>query len=198
MILNSCFYFMADIFIVRPGYFRWVGQDICRASSNITLVKTENLNILVDSGGVGEDKEIEAALGEHGLGRQDVNILVLTHHHPDHAGGIGLFSHAIIYDFAAKITGDKYEFWKEDKLDLTPDVTLIKTPGHTPECVSLIAKTDHGKVACVGDLWWSGGDNKLLLSWDKQALLQSREKIRKISDFIIPGHDVMVRANEAA
>lgn len=189
---------LAEAEIIRKGYFRWIGRDICEASSNIILVKSDGLNILVDCGGVGENKEIEAALRERELKKEDINILVLTHHHPDHAGGVGLFSNAIIYDFAAKIKGDRYEFWTSDRLDLTPDVFLIKTPGHTPECVSLIVNTASGAVACVGDLWWSGNDDKLLLAWDKPALIKSRDLIRKNSDFIIPGHDKMVRTKDAA
>ena len=180
---------MAEVKIIRQGYFKWLSQDVFNAVCNVTLVKTGDLNILVDCGGAGESEEIKKSLESENLKVEDINILVLTHHHSDHAGGMSLFKNCLIVDWASKLKDGKYQIWREASLELEEDVLLIKTPGHTNECVSLIAETKEGSVAVVGDLWYSGGDEKLLVVWNKEKLLESRELIKNKADFIIPGHN---------
>ncbi len=189
---------MAGATIIRDGYFKWTGQDKCRVRSNVTLVQSEDLNILVDCGGARESEEIIKSLKEVELDVKDINILVLTHHHPDHAGGMALFKKSMIVDWASKINGENYEFWKTPSLRVSGDVEILKTPGHTPECASVLVTTEKGIVAIVGDLWHSGDDEKLLVTWNKEALSASRGLIKKRADFIIPGHGKEVAARSAA
>jgi glyoxylase-like metal-dependent hydrolase (beta-lactamase superfamily II) len=41
---------------------------------------------LIDTGCVGSSADIEAAIGELGLGRAHLDRVILTHYHEDHAG----------------------------------------------------------------------------------------------------------------
>lgn len=160
----------------------------------MTLVRSGNLNILVDCGGPGESEEIKNALSAEGLTLEEIDILVLTHHHSDHAGNMAFFSNALIAGWGTKLRGGEYEIWKDASLHISEDIELVKTPGHTGECVSLCAETEQGIVAVVGDLWWSGTDEKLLIVWNEEKLEESRKFIKQKADFIIPGHDVMFRS----
>ena len=86
------------------------------------------------------------------------------------------------------------------------EIEVIKTPGHSPEHSSLIAKTkDKGIIAVSTDVfWWEDGNQKsdtieeLMtlkdpFAADEKALHESREKILKIADWIIPGHGKIFR-----
>jgi glyoxylase-like metal-dependent hydrolase (beta-lactamase superfamily II) len=72
---------------------------------NLLLVKAEGKNILVDSGigdtlnekqkkiyGVEKDSNLENALSDIGLKPEDINLVILSHLHLDHAGGIVKFN----------------------------------------------------------------------------------------------------------
>lgn len=185
---------MAQVKIIRPGYFKWIGTDKFKAVCNVTLVMSGNLKLLVDAGGVGEAEEIRKSLGTEGILPEEIDILILTHHHSDHAGGMDFFKNAVILDWAVKWRGGEYEIWRDLNLKISEDVEFVKTPGHTPECASLLVETEQGIVAIVGDLWQSGADEHLLLIYNKEKLEESREFIKSKADFIIPGHDKMFRS----
>ena len=50
------------------------------------LVRSETRVVLVDTGTSGNEKRVLRALQELGLRPEDVTLILLTHHHPDHAG----------------------------------------------------------------------------------------------------------------
>nr|WP_230129019.1 MBL fold metallo-hydrolase [Bacillus sp. CECT 9360] len=60
---------------------------------NVYLIKGDTLT-LIDTGLQTEDgkEALEQGLRELGLKLGDIEQIVLTHHHPDHAGGLGFFS----------------------------------------------------------------------------------------------------------
>lgn len=51
-----------------------------------TAVETERGLLLVDVGLPGRADDLEGALGDHGFGLDDVDLVFLTHHDGDHAG----------------------------------------------------------------------------------------------------------------
>jgi len=57
--------------------------------TSVFLIKRENANVLVDCATTDEDVDeyIVPALAEKGLKLQDINCLIITHDHGDHAGG---------------------------------------------------------------------------------------------------------------
>lgn len=79
----------------------------------------------------------------------------------------------------------------------------MKTPGHTPQCVSVIVKNcvDFGTVVIAGDLFEKEADilNSSLWisagSFDKQVQRRNRFKVADIADFIVPGHGGIFRMN---
>ncbi|CAG0884976.1 unnamed protein product [Cyprideis torosa] len=80
---------------------------------------------------------------------------------------------------------------------------IVSTPGHTQECVTVLAKThDYGLLAIAGDLfenendvsdpsqWLSAG------SWDPETQRKSRYHIATLADTIVPGHGQLFRVTE--
>ena len=151
-------------------------------------------------------------LAELGLKPSDIDIVVNTHCHYDHIEANYLFKGKplVVHEKELEYCGQLY--WTEYadafmgimELDtisgdkkLTQNVKVIETMGHTPGSISVIAETDDGTVACIGDA-----------AIVKEDLLQLRApsvvtkniapevsiaSLKRIADLdpvrVIPGHD---------
>ena len=177
----------ATVKIIKPGYFKWIGKDRCKAACNVTLIQDGKKNILVDTGAPGEDKKLVAALKKEKLKPKDINIVIVTHPHADHIGNNFLFPQALFVDSLGEFKKDKF-LLAEAERQLTENVSITKTPGHALEDISVIVKTEKGIVAVIGDVFWKAGDNKLIQIEDPGKLEESRKKILGIADYLIPGH----------
>lgn len=98
------------------------GADMQRGHLNLTLIDTGEQVILVDAGAGPEFQDsagtIEASLGAAGYGVGDIDLVVITHGHPDHVWGIlddagesPRFRHA---EYA--INAAEWQFWTDEKL----------------------------------------------------------------------------------
>jgi len=186
---------MSEIKTLIEGYAK-EKNNIEIASSSTILIKDNNLKILVDPGC--NRKLLLEALSKEGLKPQDIDLIFITHYHPDHILNIRLFPEKGILD------GDI--IYREDKLisfsGKIPgtNIKVIPTPGHAHEHACLLVETEKGKFVVAGDLWWwsekekQETDYKSLINHkdpyvkDEKALKESRKKIFKIADYIIPGH----------
>jgi glyoxylase-like metal-dependent hydrolase (beta-lactamase superfamily II) len=76
-------------------------NNLVKLDINLLLVKTDGENILIDAGmgdalserqrkmfGVEASSALEKHLSEHNLTPSDINLVLLTHLHADHAGGV--------------------------------------------------------------------------------------------------------------
>jgi glyoxylase-like metal-dependent hydrolase (beta-lactamase superfamily II) len=148
-------------------------------------VESSGLKILVDTGISDhdrwgddcwgeEDETIEAALSEIGWRIRDVDIVINSHLHWDHAENNTLFagsrfvvsraeweyaknpipSQQMLYDFSwtdESTTYMDYELVAVDDFDLVPGIRLIQTPGHTRGHQSVLVSTAEGVVCIAGD-----------------------------------------------
>jgi glyoxylase-like metal-dependent hydrolase (beta-lactamase superfamily II) len=126
-------------------------------------------------------EEIGPQLKSMGIGNKDLKLLVLTHLHTDHAGGLHHFPDSKILvsarefklakGFAGKVRGYVPHRWPEwfdpapigfEPESLGPfeqicpvtdarDVVIVPTPGHTPGHVSVIVKSDDVTYFFAGD-----------------------------------------------
>ncbi len=110
---------------------------------------------IVDTGEVGSDDEITAALEGAGLGWDAVGHVILTHWHPDHAGSI-----SAVLDLAPLATGyagtadipsivASRELKPVEDGDRVFDLRIVGTPGHTAGHVSVLDEV--GGVLVAGD-----------------------------------------------
>ena len=191
---------MAEVKVLIDGDHTMLDDGKMKISSTVTLIKTDK-NIVVDTGSfLDKDKLIES-LKKENLTPADIDIVILTHLHLDHTVNAYLFSNAnILYklrgDFAGIIgfpkEGKIKRFELVDGVEVAKDVSILFTPGHSEDCISVVVDTSEGKIVMAGDAI----DSKEFADLNVQPKLylnledfnKSREKILKIADYIVPGH----------
>lgn len=194
---------MAEVKVLIEGYAR-EEKGIEVASSSTILIRDSGLKILVDPGA--NKKLLLEALSKEGLKPEDIDLIFITHYHPDHILNIRLFPDKDILDGDIIYRDDK-EISFSGKIPNT-NIKVIPSPGHAHEHACLLAETGKRKVVVAGDLWWWSDEEKQKTDYkslinhkdpyvkDKKALKESRKKILEIADYIIPGHGKMFRGEK--
>lgn len=192
---------MAKVTVLIEGYAREL-ESGWQATSSTTLIEDNNRKILVDPG---INRELLLLkLGENNLALSDIDIVFLTHYHPDHSFLASVFENSLFLDGTTVYQGD-LETEYEETIPGT-NIKVVPTPGHTMEHCSLLVETNDGIIAVAGDVFW-WGDNEDLNTKDAETLLKrddpfvqnekelikSRQELLKIADWIIPGHGQMFR-----
>ncbi len=162
-----------------------------------------------------ETEELERGLAEIGWKTSDIDFVINSHLHYDHAENNILFPNAqfvvqrreweyahnpvpsqkILYDFewtSEEIGYMNYTLIAPDEYDFMPGLRLIQTPGHTPGHQSILLNTDEG-VLCVA------GDAACLFECFRGPVapggtsieqgFDSLEKIRRTADRVLMAHD---------
>lgn len=112
-------------------------------------------------------------LAEHGLDTSDIDQIVLTHLHHDHAANNGLFPDAEFFVQRSELEAARnprpvFEFGYPDDIirtldevnlrvidgdyRLRPGIELLATPGHSPGHQSMVVQTTDGPHVLLGDL----------------------------------------------
>ena len=156
------------------------------------LLQTSKRNVLVDTG-ISEKFIVDGkawggfaaeagssyvlkALAETGVAPEDIDTVIFTHLHNDHAGNLAPFRGARLifqkeewrtlldplpvmqvrkdYDpsIIDQLRGMNYLLVEGD-LELADGIKLYKTPGHTPGSQSIAVQTEKGLRVLVGDHW---------------------------------------------
>jgi len=157
------------------------------------LLQDGKQNILVDTGvhqdnihdgkawagcpAVGGNQMVLDALAGEGLTPDDIDTVMYTHLHNDHAGGCALFPNAkhifqkdeyenlmnplpsqlIRTDYDPRTPGDLKKIWKnvhmiDGDFDIGNGIRLVKTPGHTLGGMAIQVQTEEGKYVLTGDM----------------------------------------------
>lgn len=175
------------------------------ASSTTILIENSGKKILVDPGI--NRKLLLSKLEEEGLTVDDIDIVFMTHYHPDHVFLAAMFEKAVVHDGDTTYINDE-ETEYEGEIPGT-NIKVIPTPGHAHEHAALLLDTAKGKVAVAADVfWWADEEEQKVndvetlvnredpFTKDKEALKASRKKVLEIADWIIPGHGKMFRNPE--
>ena len=157
-----------------------------------------------------EEERLENQLKLIGVNPSDINTVVMSHMHLDHAGGLYLFPHADVYvpkeDFmhaqtivrlspdvttrGAYIKEDldvyvkQYHLVDED-FELAPGVEVLTLPGHTPGLLGLLVHLEGGNIILPQDSIYTsqiyGPPAKMSgLLYDSISFFKSIEKVRKL------------------
>lgn len=180
---------MPEVIVLIEGYLS--NESNGRTCPTISLVKDGDINIIVDPGTARKPELIIDALAKNGLKVEDIDIVFLTHSHYDHFRNLGLFPAAQVRDFWSLWNND---IFNDPDVALTQNTRVVNTPGHSYDGLTLLVKTARGITAICGDVWFK--ENKPAhdsYAEDQQELNKSRQKIKELADFIIPGHGKMFK-----
>jgi glyoxylase-like metal-dependent hydrolase (beta-lactamase superfamily II) len=190
---------MSKILVLLEGYVK-ESKDSEKVQATVTLVQDGGHNIIVDPGMAQDPRAIENALKEHGLTPDDIDTVFITHHHPDHTRYMGLFQGARVYDYESIYASDNW-LSGGDGHEITKDVKIVHSPGHTDEDATLLVSNvtnipdKNPCTVAICHLWWYEDMDNDPTAKNMDQLRQSREKILKMTDFIVPGHGKMFRAH---
>jgi glyoxylase-like metal-dependent hydrolase (beta-lactamase superfamily II) len=176
---------MATVDVLFEGYTE-VDGDRDRTASTVSLIRSGDFVAVMDPGLVPSPAAILEPLRRFGFGPEDVTDVVFSHHHPDHTLNAALFPRAKFRDAWATYYDD---YWVDRVTDLAPGVTVLDTPGHSDQDISLMVETDGGLVVLTHLWWFAAGPPDDPYATDAAALHQSRAKVLELRPaLIVPGH----------
>ncbi|MFC1822356.1 MBL fold metallo-hydrolase [Thermodesulfobacteriota bacterium] len=194
--------------------FMW--QDMMANNCNSFLIQGSK-NILIDPGHYQLFDHVQNQLSKLNLTTADIDVVILTHCHPDHMEAIKAFTgnstritiHQAEMDFISKMTpqyGDAFGIsdFEPDFLLQEGDLNIgeftfqvILTPGHSPGSVCLYWADQ--KVLFTGDVVFNQGVGRTDVPGGSGA--QLKESINKISgldvEYLLPGHMDIVSGCDA-
>lgn len=95
---------------------------------------------------------------------------------------------ARFHDFWAIYKGDTWASRRAEGFELSPSITLIETPGHTPQDITTLVGTGNG-VTAFTHLWWtSQGPDVDPFATDMGAIRDGRKRVLEVATLIVPGH----------
>jgi len=161
-----------------------------------------------------------ARLAELGLSPDDIDVVILSHLHFDHAGGVRFFKNARIVvqksEYRYALYPDKWAggyFQKEFNLPdmkweliegdqvFSPGVTLVLTDGHTPGHQALVLDLPkHGTIVIAADSVYDSSNLKYEAagpgSWNPITSINSIKRLKTIAErsggIVFPNHDLDV------
>ncbi|MGR9049713.1 MBL fold metallo-hydrolase [Halobacillus faecis] len=133
-------------------------------------------NILIDTGFGGECEEagqLLHSLAEHGICREDIDEVILTHGHLDHIGGAVINGKPSFPNANHYLRVEEWEMWADKKsskeyrilseledsitlvhkdIEILPGIKLLHTPGHTHGHLSVMVNSENERLLIVSDL----------------------------------------------
>ena len=167
----------------RPGLYEKAPREI---TDSCYLIRHGDQALLWDTGFSSElkgqsqdmgdlvarmDRTIVEQLADLGMKTEDVDIVGISHMHPDHTGQAAQFPAARLLigkgDFeGTKGKDDPFGPWRADAKKVTlatadvdifgdGSITALHLPGHTPDHLALLVRLPGGPVLLSGDLYHS-------------------------------------------
>lgn len=204
---------MAKIDVLLHGQPLRTGEGIVGFCS-VLLVEGQRSRTLVDVGHVGRRNSLLQALAERHLTPSDIDNVLVTHAHWDHAQNLDVLDDAAILihpherryaqrphpnDWATPAwSGSMIERQPtivevDEGYVIEPGITLMHTPGHSVGSLSVQVETDEGICVVSGDVlhYSSAALTRVnpVVFWDAEQASRSIDRIVDIADVIYPGHD---------
>jgi glyoxylase-like metal-dependent hydrolase (beta-lactamase superfamily II) len=184
---------MNTVKILIQGYAQKLPDGRWNATSTTTLVRSEGKNVIIDPGLF--PKDINTALEKEGLTVENIDTVVNSHSHQDHARNRKLFGKEKVYS-----PFTEYKKIPEGLVIPGTQIKVIFTPGHVDKHIAFLVDTAEGKCSIAGDVfWWEDNEEQKtdlasLLEHidpagkDQKVLTESRKKLLSLADYVIPGH----------
>jgi glyoxylase-like metal-dependent hydrolase (beta-lactamase superfamily II) len=188
------------------------GKTVGMVAFPNTLLIRGDRDYLVDPGLIMQGGPVIGALQELGVDANDVQNVILTHLHFDHAEGMAAWPMRKTYvhkleteaPYAQFVSGQlesaELEVLDGEEGEIEPGLRWIRTPGHSDGLITLLVDTDEGLVAiasdCVGPLpeYFEEMDLPEDFGPEREELLEQWKRIRELEPaVVIPGHNPPVK-----
>ena len=193
--------------------FLWLNPT---ANNCNTFLIDGDKKILLDPGHYHLLGHVRDNLSTLSLSPQDIDVVIITHGHPDHMEGVKIFAgtsamiavHAIEMDFirgAAPYYGEALGISNLEPHILLQEgdfcignltFSVIHTPGHSPGSICLY--WPDRKVLFTGDVVFNQGVGRTdLPGGNGQELKESIKRISRLqAEYLLPGHGEIVSGRE--
>ncbi len=203
---------------VLPNLYFYPWESMTENNCNTFVIKGKT-NILIDPGHYHLLHELQRKMTGDGLSFDDIDLVLVTHPHPDHIEGIAYWNsmdtvvaiHKEAHEFIEKYRS----FWEEATGKTMPHfnvdiflkegtlraggntIQVIYTPGHAPGSVCFF--WEESKVLFSGDVVFAQSFGRFdLPGADPVLLLQSLEKLVSLDvDVLAPGHGPIIQGKGA-
>ena len=202
---------------IEEDLYAYLWQNPYENNCNTYLIDGE-VTVLIDPGHSRYLGQIFKQMEQDGISPEEIDLIILTHSHPDHFEGLEAF-----LDKPVKIAMNQEEeryllesgkllfemmrqplpkfrinfYLKEGELHLGGKTFRIyQTPGHSPGSLSIY--WPERKVLFTGDLIFYGGIGRTdFLEGNSKLLMESIEKLADLdTEILLPGHGETVMGKE--
>ena len=190
--------------LLDTGFAKKYADDVEAASAEDNLGEFGKVLELT------QENQPEAQLAKMGLGKSDLDLLIISHTHIDHVGNIGAFPGVPILIGAGERALPRPIYWRgkqplewpdseyilvDEDFDLGPGFKVLHAPGHTPgELALLIDLPETGSVLLTSDAISRESEvaEGCLDSTNPEEALATAHRILKLAKdrnaFVIYGH----------
>uniref|UniRef100_A0A914WZE2 Metallo-beta-lactamase domain-containing protein n=1 Tax=Plectus sambesii TaxID=2011161 RepID=A0A914WZE2_9BILA len=197
---------------VVPLIEEWQLDEMVKAFTLVTwstLVRDGDHTIIVDLPQANETDvamKLTHALKGKNLTPDGIQKLVFTHDRPKNNEHKSIFPNA--HQFFSTYEYNRETFvrtglYENGKIQLTPNVELWYTPGHSSEDITVMVNNveNRGRVAITGNLIYDLHDIVDSKLWESRAQhlhagLKRRRKVICHANYIIPGHGAIFQVTE--
>jgi glyoxylase-like metal-dependent hydrolase (beta-lactamase superfamily II) len=197
--------------------YAYLWQDPHDNNCNTYVIKGEK-TVLIDPGHSRHMERLSRQMEEDGIDPEKVDVVLVTHSHPDHFEGLDLFldkpvkigmnreeerylmeSGRLLFEMMRQpLPKIRIDFYlKEGELHLGEETLRVyQTPGHSPGSLSIY--WPQRKVLFTGDLIFYGGVGRTdFLEGNSKLLMESIERLADLdTEILLPGHGDVVMGRE--
>lgn len=180
---------MIKLDILAVGSLIREGDTVIEAHSTSTLIRTDDMNIIVDTSSRFMKPAIKTSLKQLKVLPEDIDAIVLTHAHRDHTENNDMFKKASIYIRSEETFNGAVQI--DSDTQLCRDVRMVHTPGHTQGSMSVFVNADRRYVIAGDAIPTEDNFRKMVpprINIDRKLAMESIKTIDDYADVIVPGH----------